>query len=179
MHYGFYLKDNSFSVTQLGNDQMRLWIGSAHGLRRLGLAVGALGLLSGCAPEALYEPDAVFFAGRSAAQPQRSAAPRPTAAVARGGIIRAPDLPAAGDPAVVARFVVSADGPLTLGQTFTPGTLRPADRVALQIGEESLPTDLAVMATHPDGSVRHAVVSTTLPSGTARRATPALLVRLP
>jgi hypothetical protein len=51
--------------------------------------------------------------------------------------------------------------------------------VALRVGEQRLPADLAVMATHADGSIRHAVVSTTLPNGTARRATPILLVRLP
>jgi hypothetical protein len=149
-------------------------------LGRCCLALGCLGLLGACAPEAFYEADEAFFAGRSAAQPSESPAPRPTAAVGGGGgIIRAPDLPAADDPAVVARFLVAADGPLSVGQSFTPGALRPAERVALRVGEQRLLADLAVMATHPDGSIRHAVVSTTLPSGTARRATPALLVRLP
>lgn len=147
------------------------------------LALLGLGLLAACAtdnlPEALYEPDEVFFAGRPAAEPRVPAVPSRADAGNRGAVAHAPGVPAADDQAVVARFVVSADGPLTLGQSFTPGTLRPADRVALRLGEQNLPADLAVTATHPDGSVRHAVVSTTLPSGTARQATPALLVRLP
>jgi hypothetical protein len=155
-------------------------IGPSRGYGRLGLVISALGWLGACAPEALYEPDDVFFAGRSAAPPRAPTAPRPIAAVARGGgVIRAPELPAADDPAVVARLLVAADGPLVVGQSFTPGALRPGERVALRVGEQRLPADLAVMATHPDGSIRHAVVSTTLPSGTARRATPVLLVRLP
>lgn len=159
---------------------MRQRLGTRRALGRCSLILCGVGLLGACAPEALYEPDEVFFAGRSAAQPRAAAAPRPSAAVAGGGfVVRAPDLPAAADPAVVARFLVAADGPVTLGQGFTPGALRPAEGVALHVGEQRLPADLAVMATHPDGSVRHAVVSTTLPSGTARRATPALLVRLP
>jgi len=149
------------------------------------LALLGLGLLASCSadslPEALYEPDEVFFAGRPAAAPRVTAAPSRSAGErsGRGAVVHAPDLPAANDPAVVARFLVAADGFLTVGQSFTPGTLRPTDRVALRLGEQRLPADLAVMATHPDGSIRHAVVSTTLPSGTARRATPALLVRLP
>ena len=149
------------------------------------LVVVGLGLLAGCTgdrlPGALYESDEVFFAGRAAAEPRPAAASSSSGGARAGGgaVIRAPDLPAADDPAVVARFLVATDGPLTLGQSFTPGTLRSADRVALRVGEQRLPADLAVMATHPDGSIRHAVVSTTLPSGTAQPATPALLVRLP
>lgn len=149
------------------------------------LALLGLGLLAACAtdnlPEALYEPDEVFFAGRPAAEPRPAVAPSSSGGARGGGgaVVRAPELPAADDPAVVARFLVAADGPLAFGQSFTPGTLRPTDRVALRVGGQRLPADLAVMATHPDGSVRHAVVSTMVPSGTARRATPALLVRLP
>ena len=159
---------------------MRQRLGTRRALGRCCLVVCCLGLFGACAPEALYERDDVFFAGRSAAQPRASAAPRPIAAVAGGGgVIRAPELPAADDPAVVARVLVAADGPLATGQSFTPGALRPDERVALRVDGQSLPADLAVMATHPDGSIRHAVVSTTLPSGTARRATPALLRRLP
>lgn len=141
------------------------------------LVVCGLGLLGACAPDVLYEPDDVFFAGRSPAQPLASPAPWSTGA--GGFVVRAPDLPAAEDPAIVARFLVTADGPMTFGQSFMPGTIRPADRVAMQLGEQSLPADLAVMATHPDGSIRHAVVSATLTGGTAPLATPALLVRLP
>jgi hypothetical protein len=159
---------------------MRQQLGTRRAFGRCSLALCCLGLLGACAPEAFYEADEVFFAGRSAAQARPAATPRPTAAVAGGGGgVRAPDLPAADDPAVVARFQVAADGPLSVGQSFAPGALRPDDRVALRVGEQRLPADLAVMATHPDGSIRHAVLSTTLPSGTARRATPALLVRLP
>ncbi len=148
-------------------------------LTLLGACLLGMGLsAAGCSPTALYESDEVFFAAGGGG-PAR----RPSGATGSSGgggvVVHAPPLPAADDPAVVARFLVRADGPLALGQSFTPGALRPADRVMLRLGEQSLPADLVVLATHPDGSVRHAVLSTTLPGGMMRRGTPALLVRLP
>ena len=51
---------------------------------------------------------------------------------------------------------------LTFGQAFQPGDV--AQSVGVADGETSLPTQVDVKRTHPDGSVRHAVISVELPA---------------
>ncbi|HYH46869.1 MAG TPA: hypothetical protein VEG34_14395, partial [Thermoanaerobaculia bacterium] len=77
----------------------------------------------------------------------------------------------AGDGAAVSRVVIEKDGRgdrggrsqavATFGTVFPAGAVRAA--VAAQAGGKSLPTQVDVKRRHPDGSVRHAVVSVALP----------------
>jgi hypothetical protein len=57
------------------------------------------------------------------------------------------------------------DLPVSFGQVFAPGDLQPSDRLVGKLGEDarSLPLQIDVKARHPDGSVRHAIVSAILP----------------
>jgi hypothetical protein len=61
--------------------------------------------------------------------------------------------------------VAQANVPFTFGQVFAPGHLMPANTLvgSFENGEQ-IPLQLDVKATHPDGSVRHAVVSGIVPS---------------
>lgn len=55
--------------------------------------------------------------------------------------------------------------PFTFGQVFKKGEIAPGDFLLGKIaGEADLPLQFNVKATHPDGSVRHAVVSGVLPA---------------
>jgi hypothetical protein len=57
-----------------------------------------------------------------------------------------------------------SDVPLTFGQVFAPGDLPRGANLAGKLADGTLlPLQLDVKATHPDGSVRHAVVSLILP----------------
>ena len=53
--------------------------------------------------------------------------------------------------------------PVTFGQVFVPGEVMDGSRLIIQIGNTELPTQVNVKAAHPDGSVRHAILSTRLP----------------
>jgi len=68
-------------------------------------------------------------------------------------------------------FVDSADAvaqasvPVSFGQVFTPGDLKPGERLAGKLADgATLPLQVDVKARHADGSVRHAVVSAILPA---------------
>jgi hypothetical protein len=55
--------------------------------------------------------------------------------------------------------------PLTFGQVFAPGHLKRGDTLTGRLPDgRTLPLQVDVKATHPDGSVRHAVVSALLPA---------------
>ncbi|WP_227496636.1 RIFT barrel domain-containing protein [Massilia litorea] len=55
--------------------------------------------------------------------------------------------------------------PVTFGQVFAAGDLMPADSLVGRFNDGTeVPLQLDVKATHPDGSVRHAVVSGLIPS---------------
>jgi hypothetical protein len=57
-----------------------------------------------------------------------------------------------------------ANLPVTFGQVFVPGDLMPADSLVGRFADgTTIPLQLDVKATHPDGSVRHAVVSGLIP----------------
>ena len=60
---------------------------------------------------------------------------------------------------------VQASLPVTFGQVFAAGDLQPADSLVGRFDNGTeIPLQLDVKATHPDGSVRHAVVSGIVPS---------------
>ncbi len=52
--------------------------------------------------------------------------------------------------------------PVSFGQVFAKGDLRPDERLVAQVGTDRLPLQLDIKARHADGSVRHAVVTTLL-----------------
>jgi hypothetical protein len=61
--------------------------------------------------------------------------------------------------------VAQANVPVTFGQVFAAGHLMPSDTLVGSFDNgEQIPLQLDVKATHPDGSVRHAVVSGIVPS---------------
>ncbi len=54
--------------------------------------------------------------------------------------------------------------PVTLGQVFAPGDLPAGAGLSGKLADgAALPMQVDVKATHPDGSVRHAVISAILP----------------
>lgn len=61
--------------------------------------------------------------------------------------------------------VAQANLPVTFGQVFAVGDLQPTDSLVGRFDNgNEIPLQLDVKATHPDGSVRHAVVSGMVPS---------------
>ena len=56
------------------------------------------------------------------------------------------------------------DVPLTFGQVFAPGDLRQPERLTGKLGGKPVPLQVDVKARHPDGSVRHAVISAVVPA---------------
>ena len=61
--------------------------------------------------------------------------------------------------------VAQANLPVTFGQVFAAGDLQPVDSLVGRFDNGTeIPLQLDVKATHPDGSVRHAVVSGIVPS---------------
>ncbi len=86
----------------------------------------------------------------------------------RTGLLRAPKFDDAG-PAL-ARFKLrnnwkddSDKDYFTFGQVFVEGALAPSEPVAARFGERLLPAQIDVLATHNDGSVRHAAVTIETP----------------
>lgn len=53
--------------------------------------------------------------------------------------------------------------PVTIGQVFAPGDLPAGMALAARFEEGPLPIQMDVKATHPDGSIRHAVLSAVVP----------------
>lgn len=54
--------------------------------------------------------------------------------------------------------------PLTFGQVFIQGDVPQGYGITLGIGTTVLPSQLDVKALHPDGSVRHGIISAIIPS---------------
>lgn len=55
--------------------------------------------------------------------------------------------------------------PITFGQVFAPGDVKPTDHLVGKLADgTSVPLQVDVKAHHPDGSVRHAVISAVLPA---------------
>jgi len=97
--------------------------------------------------------------GTVAPDKEASAAARPAA--------KAVAIPAGGITGVVIESTGRADQanlPLTFGQVFAPGDLPRGAALTGKLADGTLvPLQLDVKASHPDGSVRHAVVSLILP----------------
>ena len=81
--------------------------------------------------------------------------------------VRGATIPAGGITGVVIESSAREDQsevPLTFGQVFAPGDLPRGAGLAGKLADGSLlPLQLDVKASHPDGSVRHAVISLVLP----------------
>ncbi|MFC5509827.1 hypothetical protein ACFPOU_01645 [Massilia jejuensis] len=97
-------------------------------------------------------------AAKHAPERERPEAPAPARAFA---------IPAGGITGVVVQGTGRADQsdvPLSFGQVFAPGDLPRGAGLAGKLADGTLlPLQLDVKASHPDGSVRHAVVSAILP----------------
>lgn len=87
------------------------------------------------------------------------------------GLLRAPQFPPRGAEEV-ASFAVEAIGQgsrfVTFGQTFAQGLVTPNQRLGARIGKIWVPVQIDTKATHPDGSIRHAIVTLEAPSGPQR-----------
>jgi len=66
--------------------------------------------------------------------------------------------------------------PVTFGPAFAPGDVPAGLNVAVDVGGSPLPTQVDEKAVHPDGSLRHAVITTRLPMLGARQSLAAELV---
>lgn len=64
---------------------------------------------------------------------------------------------------------VQANVPVTFGQVFAQGNMLPGELLAGKIGATTIPLQVDVKATHADGSLRHAVISASIPSLTANQ----------
>ena len=72
----------------------------------------------------------------------------------------------------------SANTPLTFGQIFAAGAVAPRDTLVGKLDDGTLvPLQFNVKATHADGSVRHAVISTVLPKIGAGKASSLALMK--
>ena len=96
--------------------------------------------------------------GKDEARKEERAAARPSQRVS---------IPSGGITGVVIESTAredQADVPLTFGQVFAPGDLPRGVGLAGKLADGTLlPLQLDVKASHPDGSVRHAVVSLVMP----------------
>ena len=115
----------------------------------------------GSAAPAQPMPEAKAAAGKQAAAgkeaPGKEAAPAPARKAA---------IPAGGITGVVVENTGDEQTkvPLTFGQVFAPGDLPRGAGLSGKLADGStLPLQVDVKATHPDGSVRHAVISALLP----------------
>jgi hypothetical protein len=62
------------------------------------------------------------------------------------------------------------DVPLTFGQVFAPGDVKNPERLAGKLADgKRLPLQVDVKARHPDGSLRHAVISAVVPALAAKQ----------
>lgn len=102
------------------------------------------------------------------AQPERAQPERPQEQAAPRAAAPAPfAIPAGGITGVVIESTgraAQSDVPLTFGQVFAPGNLPRGATLAGKLADGTLlPLQLDVKASHPDGSVRHAIISAILP----------------
>ena len=106
----------------------------------------------------------VAVAGDSAATDPTATA---TVTVASGGSVKGPVAGAVVTDVQIENLTASEQlrPPLTFGQVFAQGDLKAGESLAAQLANGStFPLQVDVKATHPDGSVRHAVLSASLPN---------------
>jgi hypothetical protein len=100
----------------------------------------------------------------------QAAAPAPVAAQDWGDAITGVTIDVEGAPG-------DAGVPLTFGQVFAPGDLKRSATLTGRLPDgRMLPLQVDVKATHPDGSVRHAVISALLPASAKAQTLPLALV---
>lgn len=116
------------------------------------------------APKASASLGLRLGASRSGMADNGAARPR----ISGQGLLRAPTFKDAPAEALarfkVRRLVRGGSAFLTFGQTFSPGAVRPSDEIAAVIEGETVGAQLDAKATHPDGSVRHGVVTVQVPT---------------
>jgi hypothetical protein len=90
-----------------------------------------------------------------------------------------PAIPAGGITWVVFEADAKQDKvPVSFGQVFAPGDLRPTDGLSGKLPDgSSIPLQVDVKTRHADGSVRHAVISALLPHVAAGQPLPMALVK--
>jgi hypothetical protein len=103
-------------------------------------------------------------------------------AVHIGGVISTPSVPQPKLPNDVVGLVLENSGAalrgraITFGQVFVPGQVPRGSNLVATVAGDTLPTQLDVKATNPDGSVRMGIV-TIAPARLAEGATPIMLSR--
>ncbi|GAB3436939.1 hypothetical protein NX773_08475 [Massilia solisilvae] len=116
---------------------------------------------------AKLDPQRVL-AERYAAQSPISVPVRPAAAAPAGGITNV----------TFETGTTQAQVPVTFGQVFAPGALRPGEQLAGKLADGgTVPLQVDAKARHADGSVRHAVISAVLPRVAANAPLAMALVR--
>ena len=85
---------------------------------------------------------------------------------APSGVLKAPDLPSASGPGEIVALQLQNNtgsaqkpGEVTFGHVFRQGDLDAGKHLTAVIGGREVPVQMDVKATHPDGSVRHALLT--------------------
>ncbi|WOI53633.1 right-handed parallel beta-helix repeat-containing protein [Parvularcula sp. LCG005] len=90
--------------------------------------------------------------------------------VSADGLLHSPQFPPKADGDLVRfklRPVIAGESPYVIfGQVFEPGMVKPDTGLVARIGGTEVPVQIVPKALHPDGSVRHAVLSLRVPDGT-------------
>lgn len=136
-------------------------------------------------PEAPKSPPANTPPAQSkpASKPKPKAAPAPKTVQAPMATIQPPRLPKPEKTAdIVAVRLVNHQphpmaGPVTFGQVFQPGDWPKGKPLAARYQGARLPLQWDIKATHPDGSVRHAILTVTAPEVAAGQAADVLLTK--
>src|SRR5687768_12489340 len=96
----------------------------------------------------------------------KAAAPAYVKVSAPGGVLKAPDLPSASGPGEIVALQLQNNtgsaqkpGEVTFGHVFRQGDLDAGKHLTAVIGGKQVPVQVDVKATHPDGSVRHALLT--------------------
>ena len=127
------------------------------------------------------------MASAPVAAPVAASEPTATAAVKviSGGSVTPPSSPVAGTVVTDVQVgnLTASDQlrvPVTFGQVFAQGDLKSGESLTGQLADgATFPLQLDVKATHPDGSVRHAVLSASLPKISASQTFTIRLAKTP
>lgn len=172
-HGNIHFTDPCFTFPILLGKLMRLIISSPR--TRLIAAAISCACLTACGGGGATAPAAAASAPAAASEPTVAADPTVLAAVkvVYGGTVT--PQPVAPVAPVVTSIVTDVQienlatsdqlrTPMTFGQVFAAGDLKAGEALAGQLPDgTTFPLQLDVKATHPDGSVRHAVMSASLP----------------
>lgn len=70
-------------------------------------------------------------------------------------------------------------GPVTFGQVFRPGDIPKGSAISIRSGDKNVPVQLDWKASHPDGSLRHGIITLTAPEVAADASTDLMISRGP